>query len=242
MDDRWDDELAGRGGGDPLAACVYCTRLIGADPSLVLHGGGNSSVKAPWEDITGRGVDALHVKGSGWDRAPTGAAGSTPLPPPRLRELVALDHLPDADMMRELAAARLDPAAPNPSVETLLHALLPHPAVQHSHADVIVTLTNLADGDAIVREVYGDDVVVVPYVMPGFDLARAVNELWPARSHERTTGMVLLNHGLFTFGDDSREAYARHVDLITRAERWLAEHAPYAEPAGRDEPPPLAAV
>src|SRR5690349_19156647 len=122
MDDRWDDDVAGHGGDDPLAACVYCTRLIGSDPALVLHGGGNSSVKAPWPDITGRDVEALHVKGSGWEMATIEAAGFTPLPLARLRELAALDHLPDADMMRELAAARLDPAAPNPSVETLLHA------------------------------------------------------------------------------------------------------------------------
>src|SRR5690606_4545213 len=97
----------------------------------------------------------------------------------RLRELLALDELSDPDMMRELAAACLDPAAPAPSVESLLHAFLPHPAVQHSHADVIVNLTNLDRGGEVVREVYGDDVVVVPYVMPGFDLARAVRDLWP---------------------------------------------------------------
>ena len=166
MKSRWTDAdreaLTG-----PVGECVYCTRLIGADPSLVLHGGGNSSVKAPRLDITGRSIDALHVKGSGWDMATIEAPGFTALPLDRLRELVELDALSDPDMMRELSAARLDPAAPSPSVETLLHALLPHRAVQHSHADVIVNLTNLADGEAVVREVYGDDVVIVPYVMPG---------------------------------------------------------------------------
>jgi rhamnose utilization protein RhaD (predicted bifunctional aldolase and dehydrogenase)/NAD(P)-dependent dehydrogenase (short-subunit alcohol dehydrogenase family) len=217
---------------------VYCTRLIGSDPNLVLHGGGNSSVKASYPDVTGRDVDALYVKGSGWDMATIEAAGLTPLRLSRVRELVELDDLGDPDMMRELDAARLDPSAPSPSVESLLHAFLPHAAVQHSHADVIVTLTNLADGDEVVREVYGDDVVVVPYVMPGFDLAVRVRETWGEQATDRTVGMVLLNHGLFTFGDDSAEAYRRHVDLIDRAEQWLDGRAP----VDLDDSPPLPSI
>ncbi len=235
MQDRWDDAEAAAVGSDPIAQCVHCTRLIGSDPSLVLHGGGNSSVKASMVDVTGRDVDAIHVKGSGWDMATIEAPGLAPLHLPRLRELLELDRLSDPDMMRELAAAKVDPGAPNPSVESLLHAFLPHRAVQHSHADVIVQLTNLADGGGVVREVFGDDVVVVPYVMPGFDLARLVREAWPEEAHDGTTGMVLLNHGLFTFGDDSATAYRRHVDLIGRAEAWLAREAPQVD----DEPAPL---
>ncbi len=235
MRSSWDDEDAAAFPG-AVGECVYCTRLIGSDPALVLHGGGNSSVKSPVVDITGASVEAIHVKGSGWDMATIEAAGLAPLHLPRLRDLLALDALSDPDMMRELSAAKLDPTAPNPSVESLLHAFLPHRAVQHSHADAIVSLTNLADGEAVVREIYGDDVVVVPYVMPGFDLARAVREIWPAQSHPDTVGMVLLNHGLFTFGDDSATAYRRHVDLITRAEEWLAARAP-ERPADDDAPP-----
>src|SRR5262245_22121963 len=239
MESRWDDvEAAGYEGH--IGECVYCTRLIGADPDLVLHGGGNSSVKAPFEDITGERVDALHVKGSGWDMATIEAPGFTPLPLDRLNRLLDLEKLSDRDMMRELSAARLDPGAPSPSVETLLHAYLPHRAVQHSHADVIVNLTNTPDGDAIVRDVYGDRVVVVPYVMPGFDLARLVREEWPEQQHAGTVGMVLLNHGLFTFGDDSAEAYRRHVELITRAEQWLDRNAP--EAVADDGPSPEAVL
>jgi rhamnose utilization protein RhaD (predicted bifunctional aldolase and dehydrogenase)/NAD(P)-dependent dehydrogenase (short-subunit alcohol dehydrogenase family) len=237
MKNRWDAGEAAAFTG-PVSECVYCTRLIGADPSLVLHGGGNSSVKAPYRDVTGRDLDALYVKGSGWDMASIEVAGLTPLRLARVQELVALDALSDTDMMRELDAARLDPGAPSPSVESLLHAFLPHPAVQHSHADIIVTLTNLADGDDVVREVYGDDVVVVPYVMPGFDLAVRVRETWGEQATDRTTGMVLLNHGLFTFGADSGEAYRRHVELIDRAERWLDGRAPGA----LDDGPPLPEV
>lgn len=229
MEDLWSDsEAAGYTPHGPIGECVYCSRLIGSDPSLVLHGGGNSSVKHPRPDVTGGTVDAIHVKGSGWDMASLGVAGLAPLDLDRLRDLLALDALTDPDMVRELAAAKLDPAAPNPSVESLLHAFVPHRAVQHSHADVIVTLTNLGRGDEVVREVFGDDVVVIPYVMPGFELARAVREMWPDQAHDATTGMVLLNHGLFTFGDDSATAYRRHIELIGRAETWLAREAPAA--------------
>lgn len=228
MESRWNPDEAANFPG-PVGACVYGSRLIGSDQSLVLHGGGNTSVKAEFTDITSARIDALYVKGSGWDLGSIEAPGFTPLRRSRLAELLELDTLSDPDMMRELAAAKLDPDAPAPSVESLLHAFLPHPAVQHSHADVIVTLTNLADGEARVREVYGDDVVVVPYVMPGFDLAKAVARTWPGHSHGGTIGMVLMNHGLFTFGESTFEAYERHIDLIDRAERWLSEHAPWVE-------------
>ena len=225
----WDDTAAADHPG-PLGECVYGSRLIGADPQLVLHGGGNTSVKDAWHDLTGEVIDALYVKGSGWDLATIEPAGFTPLPLERLRSLLGLATLSDPDMMRELSAARLDPDAPQPSVETLLHAHLPHAAVQHSHADVIVTLTNTVAGEDRVRDLYGDSVVVIPYVMPGFDLAKAVAEQWPTQAHDATIGMVLLNHGLFTFGDTTREAYRRHAELIERAERWLADQAPPPPP------------
>src|SRR5690606_7754152 len=132
MESRWDpDQVDGR--ADPVGECVYATRLIGAEPSLVLHGGGNSSVKAPFVDITGDRVDALYVKGSGWDMATIETPGRAPVDLDRLRRLLALEQLSDPDMMRELTSACLDPAAPAPSVEALLHAFLPHAAVQHSH-------------------------------------------------------------------------------------------------------------
>ena len=235
MENRWSVKEAVAFDG-PLGECVYGSRLLGADPYLVLHGGGNTSVKGPFRDITGRTVEALYVKGSGWDLATIEAPGFTPLPLERLQDLLALDELSDPDMMRELAAARLDPAAPQPSVETLLHAFLPYPAVQHSHADVIVTLTNLADGEERVREVFGDSMVVVPYVMPGFDLARLVASVWPEQQHEGAVGLLLANHGLFTFGASTKMAYDRHVHMITRAERWLDVHAPAWPPAAASLP------
>ena len=233
MENRWAPASADGGHRDELDACVYGSQLLGRDPALVLHGGGNTSVKRPFHDITGQRIDALYVKGSGWDLATIERAGFAPLRHDRLLELLALDSLSDMDMMRELSAACLNPAAPAPSVETLLHALIPHKAVQHSHADAIVTLTNTADGERRVEDVYGTDVLIIPYVMPGFDLAKVVSQMW---DDDRYCGMVLLNHGLFTFADTTKEAYERHVALISRAEAWLDEHAPIAAPT--DEPPP----
>jgi rhamnose utilization protein RhaD (predicted bifunctional aldolase and dehydrogenase)/NAD(P)-dependent dehydrogenase (short-subunit alcohol dehydrogenase family) len=206
---------------DALDELVLASRLLGSDDSLVLHGGGNTSVKAPWRDITGASVDAIYVKGSGWDLATIDRPGFAPMPLDRLGTLLALETLSDPDMMRELLSSRLDPEAPAPSVESLLHAFLPHVAVMHSHADVIITLTNLRDGERRIREVFGDDVVVVPYVMPGFDLAREVRAAWPSQAHDGTVGMVLMNHGLFTFGSSCKEAYERHTQIIHRAQHFL---------------------
>jgi rhamnose utilization protein RhaD (predicted bifunctional aldolase and dehydrogenase)/NAD(P)-dependent dehydrogenase (short-subunit alcohol dehydrogenase family) len=213
-------------GADAIDELVVASRRLGSDPSLVLHGGGNTSVKAPWTDITGDVVAAIYVKGSGWDLGSIERAGFAPMPLGRLRALLELDELSDPDMVRELSAARLDPDAPQPSVEALLHAFLPHPAVLHSHADLVLTVTNLRDGPARVRELFGDAVVVVPYVMPGFDLARAVRQAWVEQAHDATIGIVLMAHGLFTFGDTCAEALDRHRALIGRVERFLEALAP----------------
>jgi len=232
MKNLWDNAVAADY-GSALDECVYGSRLLGADADLVLHGGGNTSVKAPWIDVTGNEIDALFVKGSGWDLATIEPQGFTPLPLDRLIELASLDELSDPDMVAALAAAKLDSGAPQPSIETLLHAGLPHPAVQHSHADSIISLTNLADGERRIRGVYGDRVIVVPYVKPGFDLAKAVARLWSNESHSTTVGMVLLGHGLFTFGDTTAEAYRRHHELIAMAEAELGsdpDHPQGTEP------------
>ncbi len=221
MAERW-DPAALAPGADAVDELVVASRLLGADPSLVLHGGGNTSVKAPWHDITGAEIDAIYVKGSGWDLATIERPGFAPMPLARLRALTDLDTLSDPDMMRELSAARLDPGAPQPSVEALLHAFLPQRAVLHSHADLVLTITNVPGGDELARQVFGDDVVYVPYVMPGFDLARAVREAWAAQAHAGTIGLVLLAHGLFTMGDTCEEAYTRHLDLIDRAAAHVA--------------------
>ncbi|HET9608864.1 MAG TPA: SDR family oxidoreductase [Acidimicrobiales bacterium] len=229
MKSRWNDDEAA--GGDDLDLLVYVSRLVGADPSLVLAGGGNSSVKTVERDVFGDPVDVLHVKGSGWDMATIERAGFAPLRLDPVARLAELPELGDARMARELAAASLDPAAPAPSVESILHAVLPSRFVLHTHADAVLALTDTPGGAALVEEVYGDEVVVIPYVMPGFALARRCAEQFLAERHERTAGMVLLNHGLFTFAGDARTAYENHIDLVGRA---LAR----VEAGGGVAPPP----
>jgi rhamnose utilization protein RhaD (predicted bifunctional aldolase and dehydrogenase)/NAD(P)-dependent dehydrogenase (short-subunit alcohol dehydrogenase family) len=213
---RWVDEEAAAI-ADDVGLCAYASRLLGADPTLVLAGGGNSSVKTTEADVFGDPVEVLHVKGSGWDMGGLQPGGLAPLRLATVARLAELPELPDARMAAELRAACLDPAAPAPSVESILHAILPFRFVLHTHADAVLALTNTPDGEGQVREAYGEDVVVVPYVMPGFVLARACAEAFPAQRHAGTLGMVLLNHGLFTFADDARTAYENHLALVDRA-------------------------
>jgi len=227
-------------GQSALDECVQGSRTIGAHEALVLHGGGNSSIKDTITDVTGADLDVIYVKGSGWDMATIKPQGFAPLRLGRLRELLAVDTITDAALVNELRCALVDASAPDPSIESLLHALLPFRAVLHSHADVIVSLTNQPDPAAAVTELFGDSVVLIPYVMPGFDLARLANELWPKLATEKTRGMVLLNHGLFTFGDTMAEAYARHLEFISAAEAAVGGGT--AEPAASVAPAAPAAV
>ncbi len=233
---RWDEATA-PAPDDLLGACVYASRLAGADPALVLAGGGNSSVKTTEADVHGDPVEVLWVKGSGWDMASIEPAGFAPLRLAPVARLAELERLSDRRMANELKAASIDASAPAPSVESILHATLPHRFVLHTHADAVVALTNTPDGRDIVHQVYGDELVVVPYVMPGFDLARLCAQIFPAEATDATRGMVLLNHGLFTFADDARTAYEHHVELVARAVTHLdAAHAAFAH----DEPEPVA--
>lgn len=211
---------------DPLDELVAVSRILGADPRLVLHGGGNSSVKTDRLDVTGRQVSVLLVKGSGRDLATIGPEGFAALRLDRVRQLLPPTRIDDVALLNELRCARLDHGAPDPSVETLVHALIPHAAVLHSHADAILTLTNTADGEATVRTLYGNRVVVVPYAMPGGDLAAACQAAWARQAHEATEAIIVLHHGVFAVGDTPRQALERHDALIRMAEAHLAEHAP----------------
>ena len=227
MRSLWDAAAAATFAG-PLGQRVYTSRLLGSDHSLVLHGGGNTSVKIRQPTLFGGDEDVLYVKGSGWDLATIEPAGFAPVRLDRALRLATLDRLSDAQMVQELRAALIDPAAPTPSVETILHALLPYPFVDHTHADALLAITNTEDGFARAREIYGDTAVVVPYVMPGFDLARVVADRFPKDSTPETVGLVLLNHGFFSFGQTAREAYERMVELVTRAETYLKTRGAWA--------------
>jgi len=218
----------GREVEEALAEITRVSRALGGDPALVLHGGGNTSIKATGRDITGDDVELVLVKGSGWDLATIEPAGFAPLRRERLRRLLRLDDLSDSRMVNEVRQASLDATAPAASIEALLHAHLPSRVVLHSHADAIVALTDQPEGERHAAEVLGAGVQVIPYVMPGFPLARAV----AAVPLDGVDALVLAGHGLFTFADDADEALRRHRELVERASAsfgspdWGATGAP----------------
>jgi rhamnose utilization protein RhaD (predicted bifunctional aldolase and dehydrogenase)/NAD(P)-dependent dehydrogenase (short-subunit alcohol dehydrogenase family) len=206
--------------GRDLALRVYTTRLLGQDPRLVLHGGGNTSVKTRIADLNGEDVDVLCVKGSGWDMGAIEPAG---LPAVRLAPLLKLrarEKLSDEEMVRLQRANLIDPAAPNPSVEALLHAFIPRKFIDHTHSTAMLALTDQPDGEALCREVYGERVGYVPYLMPGFGLAKAAAQVFDA--DPSVEGLILVKHGIFSFGADARQAYERMIALVTLAEERLA--------------------
>ena len=225
MKNLWNDTESGKHQG-LLAERVYSSRLLGANPALVLHGGGNTSVKGVWKDIFGADEATLFVKGSGSDLISIEHKDFVPVRLDAMLKLSRLETLSDMDMARELKLATLDPSSPAPSVEAILHALIPHRFVDHTHADAIVTITNTASGEARIREIFGDDVIVLPYVMPGFDLAKLCAEVFPKQATPRTIGMVLMNHGIFSFGDTAKQSYDRMIELVGRAESYLEKNAP----------------
>ena len=224
MKNRWETEEAGKFLG-ALGECVYGSRLLGAETALVLHGGGNTSVKAHEVDIHGDQLDVLYVKGSGWDLATIEPEGFAPLRLDAVKRLADLPSLTDTEMVNQLRLNLLNASAPNPSVEAILHASLPFVAVQHTHADAALALTNTANGEERVRELWGDKVVVVPYVMPGFDLAKACAHEFDRQANEQTMAMVLMNHGVFTFGETTQKAYTKMIEVITQAEEYLKSFA-----------------
>lgn len=247
MDSLWNDQEATSFGTDPLSQRVYTSRLLGRNPALVLHGGGNTSVKVTEKDYFGEPVDVLHVKGSGWDLATIEKEGFAPVRMEALLKMGALESMSDADMVLQQRAAMMNPNAPTPSIEAILHAVIPFTFVDHTHANAISALTCNAAGEARVRELYGDRVLIVPYVMPGFILAKTIAEMIQGRDlkAEGIEGMVLLKHGLFTFDDDARKSYELHIEMVTMAENYLAEigGADVAAKAGAEEDlPALAAL
>ena len=228
MRSLWSDEdaaaavrrYAGEGVGEDLALRTYSARLLGGERRLVLHGGGNTSVKTLARDVFGEETQVLCVKGSGWDLGAIEPAGH---PAVRLRPLMklrALNRLSDEDMVSAQRQLLLDPAAPNPSVETLLHAFIPDKFVDHTHSTAILALADQPDSEAIFAEIFGERVALVPYVMPGFDLARAAGD---ARDRmPGAEGMILLKHGVFSFGATARQSYERMIALVSAAEDFIA--------------------
>ena len=191
-----------------LALRVYTTRLLGGEPQLVLHGGGNTSLKTRAKDLLGEEVEVLCVKGSGWDMATIEPPGLPAVRLEPLRKLRRLASLSDEDMVNAQRGNLLDSAAPNPSVETLLHAFLPHTYIDHTHANAVLALSDQPRGEEICREVFGERVAIVPYIMPGFALAKTAAEVFEA--DPEVEGLILAKHGIFTFGGTAREVLRAH--------------------------------
>ena len=231
MKNLWDPAEAAKCKTD-LELRVYTSRLLGRDQTLVLHGGGNTSVKVREKNVVGDEEEILYVKGSGWDLETIEPAGFTPVRMAHLLKLARLEHLSDPQMVSELAAHVTRPGAPAPSVETILHAAIPHKFVDHTHADALLAITNTEDGEARVREIYCGDVLVVPYVMPGFELARACAKQIEAELRPSTIGMVLLKHGIFSFGSTAEESYTRMISLVERAENYLKSKGAWQQEIG----------
>ena len=229
MKSLWSDSTAqeyiakygAKGVSPDLALRVYTTRLLGGDPALVLHGGGNTSVKTQAKDLLGDTLDVICVKGSGWDMGDIEPAGLPAVKLAPLRRLLALPTLSDEDMVNYQRIHLLDSAAPNPSVETLLHAFLPHKFVDHTHSTAVLALTDQPDGEKLARETFGARMAYVPYTIPGFALAKSVAEIYAA--NPKVEGLILLRHGIFTFAEDARTAYELMIEMVTLAENRLAQ-------------------
>lgn len=207
-----------------LALRVLTSRLIGRDPDLVMHGGGNTSLKSTAVDVFGEEVEVLHIKGSGWDLETIEAKG---LPAVRLAPLMRLRSLPalsDEAMVNVQRLNLLDPSASNPSVETLLHAWIPHKYVDHTHATAFLVLANLPEVAAVTRELFGDRLTLVPYVMPGFELAKVAADAFDRNPDAE--GLLLVNHGHFAWGPDAKSSYDRIVAHSNLVEAWLADRRP----------------
>lgn len=229
---RWTDAEAkaflDAAGPDPrardLALRVLTSRLIGRDPELVMHGGGNTSLKSTAVDVFGDEVEVLHIKGSGWDLERIEARGLPAVRMAPLMRLRALSALSDEAMVNVQRLNLLDPSAPNPSVETLLHAWIPHRFVDHTHATAFLVLANLPEVASVARELFGDRLTLVPYVMPGFALAKAAADALDR--NPEAEGLLLVNHGHFAWGPDAKSSYERIVAHTNLVEAWLADRRP----------------
>ena len=209
------------GFSEDLALRVYTTRLLGRNKELVLHGGGNTSVKTKIKDIDGKKYDVLCVKGSGWDMADIEPEG---LPAVKLNPLLSLKkkkYLSDENMVSFQKRNLINIKSPNPSVETFLHAFLPFKFVDHTHADAILNVTNRPEGLKLCNKIFGNRVGIVPYVMPGFMLAKKVYEIYA--KNPKLNSLILMNHGIFTFADTAKEAYDLMIKYVSKAERTIKQ-------------------
>jgi rhamnose utilization protein RhaD (predicted bifunctional aldolase and dehydrogenase)/NAD(P)-dependent dehydrogenase (short-subunit alcohol dehydrogenase family) len=205
-----------------LALRVYTTRLLGRDPKLVLHGGGNTSVKLRMPDVFGEEVEVLRVKSSGSDMATIPPDGLVAVRLAPMRKLRAQEAIEDEVLVGLERANLIDPTAPNPSVEMMLHAFLPHKFIDHTHATAVLSVIDQPDGEQKCAEIFGGRLAFVPYLMPGFGLAKKSVDVF--ERHKPSDGLILSKHGIVTFGETAREAYERMIEMVTRAEEFIARN------------------
>lgn len=229
MKSLYDDTIAQRYSNDPLGMRVYTSQLLGQNKDLVLHGGGNTSVKI-------EGV--LYVKGSGWNLDTIEKKGFSPVDLETLIAMAKRDELSDTQMVKEQREAMSDQSFPNPSIEAILHAIIPFDFVDHTHTDAVVTLTNTPNGKKLVQELYGKSMLLIDYVMPGFLLAKHIYELTRTIDWNTLDGIILLNHGVFTFDNDAKTAYEKMIAIVTKAEEYLEQHVtlPCRDCPGESDP------
>ena len=231
MENLWNDKEANNYKSD-LELRVYSSNLLGQSDELVLHGGGNTSVKSLVD-----GEEILYVKGSGWDLVSIKSEGFSPVKMSTLLEMAKLDELSDTDMVAGQKEAMIDSSAPNPSVEAILHALIPFKVVDHTHADAIVTITNSINSREHIEKLY-PNFLIVPYIMPGFILAHEIYKMTREFDWEACEGIILLNHGIFTFDNDAKKSYSKMIEAVSKAEDFLRANADLMfdeiEPTGFD--------
>lgn len=215
MKSLYDDTIAQQYANDPLSMRVYTSQLLGQNKNLVLHGGGNTSVK-----IDGM----LYVKGSGWNLDTIEKPGFSPVDLETLISMAKRDELSDTQMIKEQRAAMSDQSFPNPSIEAILHAIIPFDFVDHTHADAVVTLTNTPNGKELMEEIYGPNMLLIDYVMPGFLLAKHIYDATKDIDWNTLDGIILLNHGVFTFDNDAKSAYEKMIAIVTKAEEYLEQN------------------
>jgi rhamnose utilization protein RhaD (predicted bifunctional aldolase and dehydrogenase)/NAD(P)-dependent dehydrogenase (short-subunit alcohol dehydrogenase family) len=228
MKNKWSDveaskylDLYAKQWGKDLALRTYSSRLIGAEKNLVLHGGGNTSVKSLFTAITGDRLPVIYVKASGYDLAGILPESHIALDLEYLKKLRILPRMADEAMMNECMVHRFKANSAAPSLETLSHVFIPYKYIDHTHADSILALSNQQNGDELIREALGDDLIVLEYRKPGFALAKAVAE--SVEVSPLSGGMVLMKHGLFTWGDSAKISYKKTVELVTKAEKYIAK-------------------
>lgn len=234
MNSLWDSKEAETFKNSDLEMRAYTSRLLGLNEDLVLHGGGNTSVKINEKNIFGEEEEILYVKGSGWNLQTIMPQGFSPCRLDQVKKLGSLEKLSDMDMVRELKASMKDPGAPTPSIETILHGLIPFKFVDHTHADAVVIISNSPNGEQKLKDVFGDEVLILDYIMPGFILAKQVYEATQKANWDKLKGIILLHHGVFTFNDDAKVAYENMIELVSKAEDYLKDQGAYEKILKKD--------